>query len=83
MIERTRRVCREDERLAAAMMYGSFAQGEGDGSRSGWTGAVPRLSALLARRIHNAGRYTEPVANAQFEERLREPLDLGPRGQRR
>ncbi|MDQ3942020.1 MAG: lincosamide nucleotidyltransferase Lnu(F), partial [Actinomycetota bacterium] len=31
MIERTRRVCREDERLAAAMMYGSFAQGEGDG----------------------------------------------------
>ncbi len=30
MIERTRRVCREDERLAAAMMYGSFAQGEGD-----------------------------------------------------
>jgi len=31
MIERTRRVCREDERLAAAMMYGSFARGEGDG----------------------------------------------------
>ncbi len=31
MIERTRRVCQEDERLAAAMMYGSFAQGEGDG----------------------------------------------------
>jgi lincosamide nucleotidyltransferase B/F len=31
MIERTRRVCREDERLLAAMMYGSFAQGEGDG----------------------------------------------------
>jgi predicted nucleotidyltransferase len=31
MIERTRRICREDERLAAAMMYGSFAQGEGDG----------------------------------------------------
>ena len=31
MIEHTRRVCREDERLAAAMMYGSFAQGEGDG----------------------------------------------------
>lgn len=30
MIERTRRVCKEDERLAAAMMYGSFAQGEGD-----------------------------------------------------
>ena len=31
MIEQTRRVCRADERLAAAMMYGSFAQGEGDG----------------------------------------------------
>jgi predicted nucleotidyltransferase len=31
MIARTRNVCREDERLAAAMMYGSFAQGEGDG----------------------------------------------------
>jgi lincosamide nucleotidyltransferase len=31
MIERVRRVCREDERLVAAMMYGSFAQGEGDG----------------------------------------------------
>jgi lincosamide nucleotidyltransferase B/F len=31
MIERTRSVCREDERLAAAMMYGSFAQGDGDG----------------------------------------------------
>jgi lincosamide nucleotidyltransferase B/F len=30
MIERTRRVCREDKRLVAAMMYGSFAQGEGD-----------------------------------------------------
>ncbi len=30
MIERVRRVCQEDERLAAAMMYGSFAQGEGD-----------------------------------------------------
>ena len=30
MIERTRRVCKDDERLAAAMMYGSFAQGEGD-----------------------------------------------------
>lgn len=30
MIERTRRVCREDERLVAAMMYGSFAQGERD-----------------------------------------------------
>jgi len=31
MIGRTRRVCQEDERLVAAMMYGSFAQGEGDG----------------------------------------------------
>ena len=31
MIERVRRVCREDERLVAALMYGSFAQGEGDG----------------------------------------------------
>jgi lincosamide nucleotidyltransferase len=30
MIERTRHVCREDERLVAAMMYGSFAQHEGD-----------------------------------------------------
>ncbi len=30
MIERVRRVCQEDERLAAAMMYGSFVQGEGD-----------------------------------------------------
>lgn len=30
MIERVRQVCRADERLAAAMMYGSFAQGEGD-----------------------------------------------------
>ncbi len=30
MIERVRRVCKKDERLAAAMMYGSFAQGEGD-----------------------------------------------------
>src|SRR3712207_2879233 len=30
MIERTRSLCREDERLAAAMMYGSFAQGVGD-----------------------------------------------------
>jgi predicted nucleotidyltransferase len=31
MIERTRRACREDERLAAAMMYGSLARGKGDG----------------------------------------------------
>ena len=30
MIERARRVCREDDRLAAAMMYGSFAQDRGD-----------------------------------------------------
>ena len=30
MIERTRQLCREDGRLVAAMMYGSFAQGEGD-----------------------------------------------------
>ena len=30
MIERTRRVCCEDERLVAAMKYGSFAQDEGD-----------------------------------------------------
>ena len=30
MIERTRRVCRKDERLVAAMMYGSFAQGGGE-----------------------------------------------------
>ncbi|MDQ4127783.1 MAG: nucleotidyltransferase domain-containing protein [Actinomycetota bacterium] len=30
MIERVRDVCQSDERLAAAMMYGSFAQGEGD-----------------------------------------------------
>jgi predicted nucleotidyltransferase len=29
MIERTCSVCREDERLAAAMMYGSFAKGDG------------------------------------------------------
>ncbi len=31
MIERVRRVCHEDGRLVAAMMYGSFAQGHGDG----------------------------------------------------
>jgi lincosamide nucleotidyltransferase len=31
MIERVRRVCHEDARLVAAMMYGSFAQGQGDG----------------------------------------------------
>lgn len=30
MIERVRRVCKEDNRLSAAMMYGSFPQGEGD-----------------------------------------------------
>jgi lincosamide nucleotidyltransferase B/F len=30
MIERVRHLCRLDERLAAAMMYGSFAQSEGD-----------------------------------------------------
>jgi lincosamide nucleotidyltransferase B/F len=30
MIERVRGVCRRDERVVAAMMYGSFAQGEGD-----------------------------------------------------
>ncbi len=30
MIERVRRICRLDERVVAAMMYGSFAQGEGD-----------------------------------------------------
>jgi lincosamide nucleotidyltransferase B/F len=30
MIERVRQLCRLDERLAAAMMYGSFAQSEGD-----------------------------------------------------
>jgi lincosamide nucleotidyltransferase len=30
MIERVRELCREDERLVAAMMYGSFTRGEGD-----------------------------------------------------
>jgi lincosamide nucleotidyltransferase len=30
MIERVRHLCRLDERLAAAIMYGSFAQSEGD-----------------------------------------------------
>jgi lincosamide nucleotidyltransferase B/F len=30
MIEKVRQVCNEDDRLVAAMMYGSFAQGEGD-----------------------------------------------------
>jgi hypothetical protein len=30
MIERVCHLCRLDERLAAAMMYGSFAQFEGD-----------------------------------------------------
>src|ERR671916_1728482 len=30
MIERVRRLCGEDERLLAAMMYGSFAQRMGD-----------------------------------------------------
>src|ERR671926_323791 len=30
MIERVRELCQEEERLVAAMMYGSFAQGEGD-----------------------------------------------------
>ena len=30
MIERVRELCRGDERLVAAMMYGSFAHGEGD-----------------------------------------------------
>lgn len=30
MIERTRRLCEDDERVTAALMYGSFARGEGD-----------------------------------------------------
>ena len=30
MIERVREICHRDERLAAAMMYGSFARSEGD-----------------------------------------------------
>jgi lincosamide nucleotidyltransferase B/F len=30
MIERLREVCRQDERLAAAVLYGSFTTGEGD-----------------------------------------------------
>jgi lincosamide nucleotidyltransferase len=30
MIKKVRQVCNEDDRLVAAMMYGSFAQGEGD-----------------------------------------------------
>jgi lincosamide nucleotidyltransferase len=30
MIERVRQLCREDERLVAALMYGSFTRGEGD-----------------------------------------------------
>jgi lincosamide nucleotidyltransferase len=30
MIKRAREVCRADERLVGALMYGSFAQGEGD-----------------------------------------------------
>ena len=30
MIERVRELCGQDERLVATLMYGSFAQGEGD-----------------------------------------------------
>ncbi len=30
MIERVRQICREDQRLVAALMYGSFTRGEGD-----------------------------------------------------
>src|SRR5919199_3608651 len=30
MIKRVRELCQEEDRLVAAMMYGSFAQGEGD-----------------------------------------------------
>ncbi|HVF98542.1 MAG TPA: nucleotidyltransferase domain-containing protein [Chloroflexia bacterium] len=30
MIERVRQICREDPRLVAALMYGSFTRGEGD-----------------------------------------------------
>ena len=30
MIEKTRELCYKDERLVAALMYGSFALGEGD-----------------------------------------------------
>jgi lincosamide nucleotidyltransferase len=30
MVERVRELCHEEDRLVAAMMYGSFAQGEGD-----------------------------------------------------
>jgi lincosamide nucleotidyltransferase B/F len=30
MIEKTRKLCYKDERLVAALMYGSFALGEGD-----------------------------------------------------
>lgn len=30
MIERVKKLCKQDERLVAAMMYGSFTQGEGD-----------------------------------------------------
>ncbi|HEY0069515.1 MAG TPA: nucleotidyltransferase domain-containing protein, partial [Chloroflexia bacterium] len=30
MIERVRQLCREDRRLVAALMYGSFTRGEGD-----------------------------------------------------
>lgn len=30
MIERVRQLCQEDERLVAALMYGSFTRGEGD-----------------------------------------------------
>src|SRR5690349_15935903 len=30
IIEKLRKVCQQDERLAAAMLYGSFTKGEGD-----------------------------------------------------
>src|SRR5215212_8769943 len=30
MIERVRTLCQQDQRLMAALMYGSFARGEGD-----------------------------------------------------
>ena len=30
MIERVRELCHQDERLVSALMYGSFAIGEGD-----------------------------------------------------
>ena len=67
MIERVRCVYQEDERLTATMMYGSFVQGEGAGSRTSRSFCSSRTTlwgTRIRRRNSRSTSCTSSISTA-------------------